>query len=224
MYLSSIQDTYTEYLTQPLSCCYIVHRQLFTPLFDLSNLYLRRSQSPFQIKYVLFNLKPVNFFLKITERAATIQVSLVDFRSKLKSKQDTSQSIVILLLYRVRHSNVHPFTTLRGESWSAEPCKVQGPPPQTLQFQKLILPSYQKISDVQNTFPYTPEINILRFIIIFMKFYNISSVFDKSQVLIHKLVFFQKKFFFHFFPKNFFQKIFSLQWKFIIFETLIMKF
>ena len=28
----------------------------------------------------------------------------------------------LLEIYRVRHSNVHPFTTLRGERWSAAPC------------------------------------------------------------------------------------------------------
>ena len=37
--------------------------------------------SSFQIKYVLFDLKPAHFYLKIMERTNTIQVSLVDFRS-----------------------------------------------------------------------------------------------------------------------------------------------
>ena len=36
-----------------------------------------------------------------------------------------------------------------------------------------------------------------------MKFYDISSFFDKNQVLIHKSVF-SKKIFFHFFSKKFF--------------------
>ena len=57
-----------------------------------------------------------------------------------------------------------------------------------------------------------------------MKFYDISSFFDKNQVLIHKSVFSKKIFFFIFFQKKFFLKIFSLQWKLIIFKTQIMKF
>ena len=36
--------------------------------------------------YVLFDQKPVHLYLKITERAATIQVSLGDFRSILSEK------------------------------------------------------------------------------------------------------------------------------------------
>ena len=40
----------------------------------------------FQIKYVLFEIKPAYFYLKITERAPTTQVSWVDFRSILNEK------------------------------------------------------------------------------------------------------------------------------------------
>ena len=44
------------------------------------------SKSRFQIKYVRFDLKPFNFYRKITERANTIQDCLVDFRSILSEK------------------------------------------------------------------------------------------------------------------------------------------
>ena len=40
----------------------------------------------FQFKHVLFDLKPVHFYLEIMERAVTIQVSFVDFRSILSEK------------------------------------------------------------------------------------------------------------------------------------------
>ena len=40
----------------------------------------------FKFRYVLFDLKPVHFYLKITERADTIQVSLVDFRLVFSEK------------------------------------------------------------------------------------------------------------------------------------------
>ena len=45
--------------------------------------------------YVLFDQKPVHFYLKITERAATIQVSLVDFRSILKVRNNISFNIIL---------------------------------------------------------------------------------------------------------------------------------
>ena len=69
------------------------------PCLKLRSHFQGTIQSRFQTKYVLFDLKPFNFYRTSTKRANIIQYSLVDFRSKLKSKQDISQAIVIIFLY-----------------------------------------------------------------------------------------------------------------------------
>ena len=51
------------------------------PIEKMTPTFVWDMQSRFQIKYVLFDLKPDHIYLKITERAPTIQDSLVDFRS-----------------------------------------------------------------------------------------------------------------------------------------------
>ena len=40
----------------------------------------------FSIKYILLDLKLIHFYFKITERADTIQVFLVDFQTILSEK------------------------------------------------------------------------------------------------------------------------------------------
>ena len=44
------------------------------------------SESRFPIEYILFDLKPIHFYLKISEQADTIQDSLVDFLMILSEK------------------------------------------------------------------------------------------------------------------------------------------